>query len=91
MKGCFMALSKYQDSNLQRDEIKDDSPFRQTVGGCEPEMLIPQNNRNKGNNNKSPKIKSKYLLFDPKVPKLYTCTYFSSSNSACTFFYTVVL
>jgi len=28
----------YQDSNLRRDERKDDSPFRYIVVGCEPTL-----------------------------------------------------
>jgi len=36
MKGYFTSLRLYRDSNLRRDEMKDDSPFRHTLEGCEP-------------------------------------------------------
>jgi len=39
-KWRFASLSTHcwviWDSNLRRDETKDDSPFRQTLAGCEP-------------------------------------------------------
>jgi len=30
----------YLDSNLQMYEMKDDSPFRHTLAGCEPTQLV---------------------------------------------------
>jgi len=35
MKGCFTSLSTHQGSNLQRNEMKDDSPFRHRLVGYE--------------------------------------------------------
>jgi len=40
-KGCsFQRIIRlYRDSNLPMDEMKDDSPFRHTLSGCEPTLF----------------------------------------------------
>jgi len=42
MKGYLRPFQRivrlYRDSNLRRDEMKDDSPFRHTLAGFEPTL-----------------------------------------------------
>jgi len=44
MKGYLRPFQRivrlYRDSNLRRDEMKDDSPFRHTLAGFEPTLAI---------------------------------------------------
>jgi len=46
MKGYLSPFQRivrlYRDSNLGRDEMKDDSPFRHTLAGFEPTLAIGQ-------------------------------------------------
>jgi len=47
MKGCLhpfqVIVRLYQDSNLRRDEMKDDCSFRHTLAGFEPTLAIGLN------------------------------------------------
>jgi len=40
---CFTPFRRmvrlYRESNLRRDEMKDDSPFRHTLAGCDPHTI----------------------------------------------------
>jgi len=47
---CIVRL--YRDSNLQRDEMKDDGPFRQTLAGFEPTLVIGLRFRGREKNEK---------------------------------------
>jgi len=44
MKGYLRPFQRivwlYRDSNLRRDEMKDESPFRHTLAGFEPTLVI---------------------------------------------------